>query len=110
MNDQPTPEQRSEQVFFEDPAVDRLMAFAFAMAMELYVVRDRIRALETQLADRGHLDRATLGRVPDAVQSREQERDAAEFIESLMRPLLGSQDALGAPGVFSLSSRGASNG
>ena len=35
-----------EQTFFEDPAIDRLMGVTMALAAEVYVLRERLRALE----------------------------------------------------------------
>lgn len=56
MTDDPT--------FFADPAIDRVMGVVLAMATELYVTRDRLQALEQQLAASGHLDRAQLDAAP----------------------------------------------
>ena len=35
---------RPEQVFFADPAIDRMMGVVMALAGEVYVLRDRVRA------------------------------------------------------------------
>ncbi len=45
MSDKSDTEQRSEQVFFEDPAVDRLMGVVLALATEHYVLLDRVHVL-----------------------------------------------------------------
>lgn len=44
---------RPEQIFFPDPAIDRVLGVVMALATEVYVLRDRTRALEAQLAGAG---------------------------------------------------------
>ena len=97
---------RPEQVFFDDPAVDRLMGVVMALATEHYVLRDRLRALEEQLAAAGHVDMARLAERAEDPEDVTDHSDAAEFAEELLRPLLGLQPAAGAGGRFSLKSRG----
>jgi len=94
---------RPEQVFFEDPALDRMMGVLLSLATEHCVLRDRLRAIESQLADSGALDAQAL----DAafVAGPEDRKDTAAFVEALMRPLLGLQQASGATGAFSLARR-----
>lgn len=92
---------RQEQVFFEDPAVDRVMAVLFQLATEHYVLHDRVRALEEQLVGKGIVTADALSAPPaDEVAAH---RDAAEFAEALLRPLIGVQTAKGAAGRFSLA-------
>lgn len=78
-----------ELTFFADPALDRALGVVFAMATELYVVRDRLASLEAQLAARGALDAAALAAEPSPqdLAARAKERDA--FVAHLMEPLLG---------------------
>lgn len=93
---------RPEQVFFPDPAVDRVMGVLFALATEHYVLHDRVRALEEQLCEKGLVSREALsGAVPESDAAAH--RDAAEFAQALLRPLLGVQLAKGAAGRFSLA-------
>ena len=89
---------RSEQVFFDDPAVDRLMGVVFALATEHYVLLDRVHRLERQLGDAGIL--------PAGEQLSAEHADAATLAETLFRPLLAVQQARGAAGRFSLSRPG----
>lgn len=96
---------RPEQLFFDDPAVDRLMGVVMALATEHYVLRDRVRALEQQLANAGHVDSAALAGKPVGAESATDHADAAAFAEELLRPLLGLQQAVGATGRFSLRTR-----
>lgn len=93
---------RPEQQFFDDPAVDRLMGVVMALATEHYVLRDRVRALENELARQGSLDSAALDRRPDAAERRVARADGQAFARALLEPLLGQQQSLGAGGRFSL--------
>lgn len=62
----------AEQVFFADPAIDRLLNMVFSLTAEVHVLRDRLALLESALADRGVLDTAKLDSlVPEgALESR----------------------------------------
>lgn len=91
-----------EQVFFEDPAIDRLLGVLMTLATDHYVLRDRIRVLEEQLSRAGRIDPALLAQAPDEAQRDVDDADAAEFVDSLLRPLLGVQEAAGTPGFFTL--------
>ena len=93
---------RSEQVFFDDPAVDRLMGVLMALASEHYVMVDRINALERQLAAAGHIDRARLDAGADADSAADQ-ATAAAFAQALLEPLLGLQKSTGIGGKFTLA-------
>src|SRR5690606_6034724 len=92
---------RPEQIFFEDPAVDRVMAVLFALATEHYVLHDRVRALEELLVQKGTVTVDALNAPP--ADEAAAHRDAAAFAEALLRPLLGVQPAKGAAGRFSLA-------
>ena len=93
---------QSEQVFFDDPAVDRLMGVLMALASEHYVMIDRINALEQQLAAAGHIDLARLDAASDA-DSAVNEAAAAAFTQTLLEPLLGLQKSAGLGGKFTLA-------
>jgi hypothetical protein len=84
-------EPRPEQTFFSDPALDRAFGVVMALATEVYVLRDRLAALEAQLAARGLLDRAALDAEPspEELAARAADRDA--FVAHLMQHLLGQQ-------------------
>ena len=83
-----------EQAFFEDPALDRAFGVVMALAQEVWVLRDRVRAMEAQLAARGVLDAQKLGEEP-MTDERAAEREA--FVANLMRQLLGEQQSKGMP-------------
>ena len=85
----------AEQVFFQDPAMDRLMGVTMALATEVYVLRDRLRALEAHLAQQGAVDLQSLNQEvpPDALAPHQADRDA--FVAHLLSPLLGKASSLG---------------
>lgn len=102
MNKPTVPPALPEQVFFDDPAVDRLLGVLMTLATDHYVLRDRVRALEKQLSRSGSIDLALLAQAPDEAERCADDADVTEFIDSLLRPLLGVQEAAGTPGFFTL--------
>jgi len=101
----PDQAKRPEQVFFDDPAIDRLMGVVMTLASEQYVLRDRVKALEEQLASAGHLDTAALATAPSAEKEAAARTDADDFARTILQPLLGRQQALGASGRHTLRKR-----
>ena len=81
-----------EQTFFPDPALDRAFGVVMALATEVWVLRDRLGAIEAQLAERGVLQLEALNREP-ARDERAAEREA--FVAHLLQNLLGVQQAKG---------------
>jgi hypothetical protein len=81
-----------EQTFFPDPALDRAFGVVMALATEVWVLRDRLHAIEGQLAERGALDLERLGREPER-DERAAEREA--FVSHLLQNLMGVQQAKG---------------
>jgi hypothetical protein len=81
-----------EQTFFPDPALDRAFGVVMALAQEVWVLRDRMAAMEAQLAERGVLQIDKLNEEP-ARDERAPEREA--FVAHLMQNLLGMQQAKG---------------
>jgi len=81
-----------EQTFFPDPALDRAFGVVMALAQEVWVLKDRVAALEAQLAARGALDIARLNEEP-AGDERAAEREA--LVRHLLQNLLGVQEAKG---------------
>lgn len=84
---------RPEQTFFEDPALDRLAGALYALAAETWVLRDRVRRLETHLESTGALVPGALETAPEP-EGLAEERKA--FVRALMEPLLGRQKSNGA--------------
>jgi hypothetical protein len=88
---------KQEQQFFEDPVVDRLMGIVMALAAEVYIIKDRERALEQVLADKGIIG-------SDAVESFQpaspdqgisgKERDA--FVSRIFEPIVAGGEAASA--------------
>lgn len=85
-----------EQTFFADPALDRAFGVVMALATEVWVMRDRMAAIERQLVARGALDLAALAKepAPEEVAERTADRDA--FVAHLMENLLGHATSRGA--------------
>jgi hypothetical protein len=88
-------EPRPEQTFFSDPALDRALGIVMALATEVYVLRDRLFALERQLGQNGSLDPARLGAAPTPEESAAAQADCDAFVAHLMTPVLGLQASKG---------------
>lgn len=86
---------RPEQSFFNDPATDRLMGVVWALATEVYVLRDRLQLLEETLEGSDLIKRAALDveASPQALMDKAADREA--FVAHLMDNLMGVQMAKG---------------
>jgi len=82
-------ERGPEQTFFADPALDRAMGVIMALATEVYVLRDRLRALEAELDARGMVPKEALGTEPTPAALAATAADRAAFVAHLLEPLLG---------------------
>jgi hypothetical protein len=91
------PAGRPEQTFFADPALDRLYGVVWALATEVYVLRDRVGLLEATLAESGAVDPDALRAEPSPEALAAARADRAAFVEGLMVNLTGRQQAKGAP-------------
>jgi hypothetical protein len=89
-------EDRPEQTFFEDPALDRAFGVVMALATEVYVLRNRARALERKLEQAGVLVPGELDGEPSEDEREAEAGDRDAFVEGLMISLLGKQQAKGA--------------
>jgi len=85
---------KPEQTFFDDPALDRAFGVVMALAQEVWVLRDRVRAMEAQLAGHGVLQIEKLNEEPGG-DERAAEREA--FVAHLMQSLRGEQQSKGMP-------------
>ena len=92
----PTSTPRPEQTFFADDALDRAFAVVMALATEVYVLRDRLQAMEAVLEEKGIVEGATLAAEPSAEELAAKAADRAAFVDHLMSPLLGQQVSKGA--------------
>ena len=86
---------RPEQTFFDDPALDRAFGVVMALATEVYVQRDRLRALERQLQEANVIKIADLDQEPSNAERQADALDREQFVEGLLINLLGSQQAKG---------------
>lgn len=89
---------KAEQTFFDDPAIDRIMAMVMTLAAELHVTRDRLACLEMLLESGAPVTRETLDTfqpTPEQAERLDAARKAlsAEF----MFCSLGTEASLGAP-------------
>jgi hypothetical protein len=66
-----------------------------ALATEVYVLRDRLSAIETRLAERGIIDPGALDDEPAPETLAAAAKDRAAFVEHLLQPLLGIQQSKG---------------
>ena len=90
---------KSEQTFFDDPAIDRVLGVTMALATEVYVLRDRLRAVERQLEQAGQLDRSLLDKEPGLEDLAVDAADREAFVAGLMQNLEGRQVSKGAAGT-----------
>jgi hypothetical protein len=87
---------RPEQTFFADPAIDRVMGVVMALAGEVWVLRDRVKCLETLLVRGGSLQDGALDAYkPTVEQTKDMAADRDAFVAHLMDNLLGRQAARG---------------
>jgi hypothetical protein len=80
-----------EQIFFNDPAIDRLMGMVMALAAEVYILRDRTQALEEILTQNGLLRPNAIEELEPTPERRAEmsaERDA--FIARIMEPIIAA--------------------
>ena len=89
-------EPQAEQTFFEDEALDRAFGVVMALATEVYVLRDRVQAMERLLTESGALEEGALDAEPDAAQIAASTADQEAFVAHLMQNLLGTQASKGA--------------
>lgn len=88
-------EAEPEQVFFDDPALDRMFGVVMALATEVYVLRDRLQSVEAQLGGDGVLDRELLDAEASLEELAEKATDREAFVRHLMDNLLGQQVSSG---------------
>ena len=84
-----------EQQFFDDPALDRVFGVVMALATEVYVLRDRQRAIEKILANQGVIVLETLNAEPSDEERAANHLDRNEFVNHLMENLTGLQASKG---------------
>ncbi len=88
------PSSQENRTYFDDPAVDQVMQVVLALSAEVWVLRDRVRAVEEQLEARGTLDRSKLEDLstdPEVLAARSKERDA--FVQAVLGSLLNAPES-----------------
>lgn len=88
----------SKQVFFADPALDRLMGTVLALAAELHVTRRELATLRTALLDQGVLDAGQVMALAAAEPGPEQAEELARYVRELFSPLLADAPGPGEKG------------
>ena len=87
---------RDEQQFFDDPAIDRLMGFVFALSAEVYVLRDRVLRLENLLTSKGLIQPGEIESPRTSEQQAAMQADRDAFVAAIMDPIKGLQKSNGA--------------
>ena len=81
---------QAEQMFFADPAIDRLVGMVFALTAEVHVLRDRMKLLEDALAQRGLLDPSVLDTmIPDGALEARIAADRTALVRHILEALPG---------------------
>ena len=89
---------RPEQTFFPDPALDRAFGVVMALATEVYVMKERLAALERSLERKGVLEAGALATEPSAEELAKSAAERDAFVSHLLQNLLGVQQAKGPGG------------
>jgi hypothetical protein len=88
---------RPEQTFFDDPALDRAAGMIMTLAAEVWVLRDRLRAMERLLEQAGTLPPGALDTyLPDKAEAEALAADRQDFVKHLMDNVLAQQKSKGA--------------
>ncbi|MDX2222102.1 MAG: hypothetical protein SFV21_05090 [Rhodospirillaceae bacterium] len=78
-----------DQVFFSDPAIDRLMGVVVGLASELHIARSRCRALEGVLVRSGVIAADAVDRwQPDAAEAARAAEELAGTVRTLFQHCL----------------------
>ena len=86
-----------EQVFFNDPAIDRLLGMVMTLSAEVWVLSDRMRSIEALLDTKGLLTRSDLEHFqPDASTAQAIAQDRNAFVKALMDHVVSRQQSRGA--------------
>ncbi|GIU82804.1 MAG: hypothetical protein D6687_05230 [Acidobacteria bacterium] len=78
-----------EQTFFNDPAVDRLMGVVFQLASEVYILKDRVKALEKLLEENGIIPAEAVENSAEVLSPEEREK----FINRIFEPIIQAEKA-----------------
>ena len=90
-----------EQVFFGDPAIDRLLAMVMTLASELWVHKDRLAALEGLLAEKGIVAPGSLdGFQPSEGDAQRLAAERQAYVKSLLDNVLAREQSKSGPGAL----------
>lgn len=82
--------RQSEQTYFPDPAIDRVMGVVFNLAAEVQVLRDRVQVLEHLLAAKGVVERNAIDTFRGSEEAeRLMAEDRREYVRHVLEPVLG---------------------
>lgn len=86
-----------EQVFFNDPAIDRLLGMIMTLSAEVWVLSDRMKSIEHLLDSKGVITRADIDAYqPDASTAQALAEDRSSFSRALMDHVISRQQSRGA--------------
>ncbi len=78
---------------FDDPAIDALLSIVLSLGNEVYVLRDRMRIIETLLEAKGTISRADIDKYQQAPEEAESIRKEADaFVSRLFRTFESNQE------------------
>ena len=81
--------------YFDDPATDRLMSIALALAAEVSVLRQRLDTVERLLEAKGSLSRIEIEEyMPDADAAYERSVETRAYIARVMRGVTQAMEAM----------------
>ncbi len=84
--------------FFDDPAVERVLAITMAVAQEVAVVRERLDTVERLLEKKGSLTRADIDAyTPDPASATERAEWQRMYIARVLRIVQQEIEAMNAP-------------
>jgi hypothetical protein len=90
--------QGKRPYFFDDPAVERVLAITMAVAQEVSVLRERLDTIERLLEKNGSLSRADIDAyAPDADSARERAEWQRMYIARVLRIVQQEIEALNTP-------------
>ena len=86
-----------EQVFFNDPALDRLLGMVMTLSAEVWVLSDRLKSIEHLLDGKGVITHADIDTYqPDAAAAQALAEDRSSFAKALMDHVISRQQSRGA--------------
>jgi hypothetical protein len=90
MSTDPVVGPEAEQMFFADPAVDRLVGMVFALTAEVHVLRDRMRLLEEVLERNGIVKAGALeATIPEGALEARLAAERAALVRHVLEALPG---------------------